>query len=98
MQTGLPIARIEFLDEKSIHANNIYNKMSLDEKPTLFLEFHGSEKTVNQQAETALEVCQQNNSKDFQWATDPEERQKLWKARHNSWFAFKALYPNRKVI
>ena len=53
MQTGLPIARIEFLDEKSIHANNIYNKMNLDETPTLFLEFHGSKKTIDQQAELA---------------------------------------------
>ncbi len=65
MQTGLPIARIEFLDEKSIQANNIYNKMSLDETPTLFLEFHGSKKTIDQQAETAMEICQQNNSKSF---------------------------------
>ena len=53
MQTGLPIARIEFLDEKSIHANNIYNKMNLEETPTLFLEFHGSKKTIDQQAELA---------------------------------------------
>ena len=53
MQTGLQIARIEFLDEKSIQANNIYNKMTLDETPTLFLEFHGSKGTVDQQAEVA---------------------------------------------
>lgn len=97
MQTGLPIARIEFLDEKSIKANNIYNKMSLDETPTLFLEFHGSKKTVDQQAHTAMQICQQNNSKSFKWATDLEERNKLWSARHNTWFAFKSLYPNRKV-
>lgn len=71
--------------------------MNLDETPTLFLEFHGSEKTVSQQAETAQEICQQNNSKDFKWTSDPEERIKLWTARHNSWFAFKSLYPNRKV-
>ncbi len=98
MQTGLPIARIEFLDEKSIQANNIYNKMSLDETPTLFLEFHGSKKTIDQQAETAMEICQQNNSKSFKWATELEERNKLWAARHNSWFALKAMYPNRKVL
>lgn len=89
MQTGLPIARIEFLDEKSIHANNVYNKMSLDETPTLFLEFHGSRKNVDQQAETAEEICQQNSSKTFQWAVDIEERNKLWAARHNTWFALK---------
>ena len=97
MQTGLPIARIEFLDENSIQANNIYNKMSLDETPTLFLEFHGSKKTVDQQADTAMEICKQNNSKSFKWATDLEERNKLWSARHNTWFAFRSLYPNRKV-
>ena len=52
---GLKIARIEFLDDKSIHANNVYNKMKLDETPTLFLEFHGSKDTVEQQAELASE-------------------------------------------
>ncbi|RNA09021.1 putative D-lactate mitochondrial [Brachionus plicatilis] len=98
MQSGLAIARIEFLDEKSIQANNIYNKMSLDETPTLFLEFHGSKGTVDQQAETAMEICKENQCKEFNWATDPEERIKLWHARHNSWFAFKSIHPNRKAI
>ncbi|CAF0874382.1 unnamed protein product [Brachionus calyciflorus] len=98
MQTGLQIARIEFLDEKSIQANNIYNKMNLDETPTLFLEFHGSKGTVDQQAEVAMEICKSNSCKEFQWATDPEERNRLWHARHNSWFAFKSIHPNRKAI
>jgi D-lactate dehydrogenase (cytochrome) len=127
MQTGLPIARIEFLDEKSIQANNVYNKLSLEETPHLFLEFHGSKNTVDQQAELTSEsilclfvclfflllfdciiaylfqkfleeICANNNSKDFKWATDLEERNKLWQARHNSWFAFKALHPNRRVL
>jgi D-lactate dehydrogenase (cytochrome) len=98
MQTGLAIARIEFLDENSIHCNNIYNKMNLEVKPTLFLEFHGSKGIVDQQAETVMEICQQNKSNDFKWSIDLDERNKLWQARHNIWFAFKALHPNRKVI
>lgn len=98
MQTGLPIARIEFLDEKSIHGNNVYSKLNLDVAPTLFLEFHGSKTTNSQQAEIAMDICKDNSCKDFKSANDLDERNKLWKSRYDIWFAFKSLYPNRKAI
>jgi len=97
MQTGAQIGRMEFLDEICMRANNIYSKMSLAEKPTLFLEFHGMSEAVKGQAELAKDICQANGCVTFEWAVDPDERNKLWAARHNMWFAFKALYPNRKV-
>ena len=72
--------------------------MSLDEAPTLFLEFQGSKSSNDQQAQIAMDICKENACKEFKWSSELEERNKLWTARHNTWFAFKAVNPNRKAI
>jgi len=91
--TGLPFARIEFLDEHQVRACNQYSQLSLPEQPTLFLEFHGSEGGVREQAEMAQEICGGNGGVGFQWATRPEDRSQLWRARHTAYFAALALKP-----
>ena len=91
--SGLPFARIEFLDEHSIRACNQYSQLGLAETPTLFLEFHGSEQGVKEQAELAQEVADMHGGTGFQWATRPEDRSRLWQARHMAYFATLALRP-----
>ena len=91
--SGLPFARIEFLDDHQVRACNAYSKLGLAELPTLFLEFHGSETAVKEQAELAQEVAAGYGGVAFQWATRPEDRTQLWRARHLSYFAALALRP-----
>ncbi|XP_071972989.1 probable D-lactate dehydrogenase, mitochondrial isoform X2 [Engystomops pustulosus] len=93
LQCGIPIARIEFLDDVMINACNKYNDLGYPVLPTLFLEFHGSENGVNEQVQQAAEITQLNGGSDFTWATDQEQRNKLWTARHNAWYAALALRP-----
>ncbi|XP_014680855.1 PREDICTED: probable D-lactate dehydrogenase, mitochondrial isoform X2 [Priapulus caudatus] len=93
LQCGIPIARIEFLDEVQMDACNRYGKLDYRVAPTLFLEFHGSEKTINQQVTEVGDVVRENGGTDFQWAEDEEERKRLWQARHEAWYAAKALAP-----
>lgn len=91
--SGLPFARIEFLDEHQVRACNDYSKLGLTELPTLFLEFHDSESGVKEQAELAQEVAASHGGIEFKWATRPEDRTQLWKARHLAYFAALALKP-----
>jgi len=91
--SGLPFARIEFLDDHQVRACNAYSKLGLAELPTLFLEFHGSESAVKEQAELAQEVATSLGGVAFQWATRPEDRSQLWRARHLAYFAALALRP-----
>jgi D-lactate dehydrogenase (cytochrome) len=91
--SGLPFARIEFVDEHQVRACNAYSKLGLAELPTLFLEFHGSESAVKEQAEMAQEICGGHGGIAFQWATRPEDRTQLWRARHLAYFAALALKP-----
>lgn len=91
--TGLPFARIEFLDEHQIQACNKYSQLGLTELPTLFLEFHGSASAVQEQAELAQEICSGNGGVAFQWASRPEDRSLLWRARHLAYFAALAMKP-----
>ncbi|MDP7204354.1 MAG: FAD-linked oxidase C-terminal domain-containing protein [Pirellulaceae bacterium] len=84
---GVPMARIELLDEIQVAAVNSYSGLELVEKPTLLMEFHGSENHVVEQAETVGRFVQQHGGSDFQWATDPEQRDKLWQARHDAYYA-----------
>ncbi|XP_075995789.1 putative D-lactate dehydrogenase, mitochondrial [Genypterus blacodes] len=93
LQTGVPIARIEFLDDVMIDACNRFNALSYPVSPTLFLEFHGSERSLEEQVTTAEEITQSNGGSDFQWARDAETRGLLWKARHDAWYASLALRP-----
>eukprot|EP00095_Tigriopus_kingsejongensis_P004896 snap_masked-scaffold1_size3401120-processed-gene-16.23 protein:Tk04896 transcript:snap_masked-scaffold1_size3401120-processed-gene-16.23-mRNA-1 annotation:"2-hydroxy-acid oxidase" len=92
IQTGLPMARIELLDELQIKGMNIYNAdMDLPEKPHLFLEFHGSAASAAEQVEMFKEICDDYGASEFQWATKTEDRNRLWKARHDAYYAGKAL-------
>ena len=87
IQMGVPIARCELLDANSVRAVNAHSGLSLKESPMLLMEFHGSEAGVKEQAETVQEVAREFGGTDFQWATTPEERTRLWAARHKSYFA-----------
>ncbi len=93
IQSGLPVARIELLDALSVRAVNLYSKLDLAETPMLFLEFHGSEAGVKEQSQRFGEIAAELGGGPFTWATKAEERSKLWKARHNIYWASLALRP-----
>ena len=99
MQTGIPVARIELLDEVQMEACILYSKLEgLERKPTLFFEFHGTTAGVREQAEMAEDIAGGFNGSGFHWATDPTERNKLWQARHDALWAGLALKPGHKGI
>ena len=75
-----------------------YSGLSYDVTSTLFLEFHGSAGSVSEQAETAKQIAEDNSCKYFQWATEPEERHRLWRARHKALYAAKALLPGCEAL
>ncbi|MEN9630338.1 MAG: hypothetical protein RJA10_3566 [Pseudomonadota bacterium] len=87
IQMGVPIARCELLDANAVRAVNKHSNLSLMESPLLLMEFHGSEAGVKEQAETVQDVAREFGGQDFQWASTPEERTKLWTARHKAYFA-----------
>ncbi len=91
---GIPIARIELLDEVQIDAVNRHAELELDVAPTLFLEFHGTRQEVEAQAEDVREIAGAHGGKDFQWATGESERRGLWHARHGAYDAARALRPS----
>ncbi|HMM13841.1 MAG TPA: FAD-linked oxidase C-terminal domain-containing protein [Parvibaculum sp.] len=96
IQSGLPVARIEFLDEVQVAACNRYSKLTLPETALLLVEFHGSEASVVQQAERFGAIARDNGGGAFEWATRAEERTRLWEARHNALYAALALQPGKK--
>ncbi|MBI3516132.1 MAG: FAD-binding protein [Proteobacteria bacterium] len=91
-----PVARIELLDEVQMDACNRYSKLDYAVAPTLFFEFHGTTRGVAEQAEQVRELASGHGGGDFQWATKPEERTKLWQARHDAYYAALALKPGCK--
>ncbi len=93
IQSGIPVARIELLDELQIKAINAYSKLDYPVKPTLFFEFHGTEAWAREQAELVGGIAHEYGGSNFQWATRQEDRTKLWEARHNAYFACLALKP-----
>jgi D-lactate dehydrogenase (cytochrome) len=93
IQLGIPLARVEILDDMQIRAVNRWSKMDLPELTTLFFEFHGSERYVAEQIEIVRELAQSNGGGDFSWANLPEERSRLWKARHEAYYAAVNLRP-----
>jgi len=95
---GIPIARIELFDEVQIRACNRHSKLTLAETPTLFLEFHGTEAGVQEQTEMVGEIAREWGGSDFQWATRPEERSRLWEARHTVYEACLAMRPGTSYI
>eukprot|EP01025_Chloroclados_australasicus_P012657 TRINITY_DN1590_c1_g1_i1.p1 TRINITY_DN1590_c1_g1~~TRINITY_DN1590_c1_g1_i1.p1 ORF type:complete len:529 (+),score=36.23 TRINITY_DN1590_c1_g1_i1:115-1587(+) len=98
MQMGIPVARMELIDDACIRAVNQYSKMTLTECPTLFFEFHGTPASVEEQVQTTSEVVQQLGGAEFKWSSNEEERNNLWKARHNAYYACLASRPGCKGL
>jgi D-lactate dehydrogenase (cytochrome) len=99
LQAGIPIARIELLDDVQMGACIGYSKLEgYTASPTLLLEFHGSEAGVREQAELTEAIAAEHGARGFQWATDAGERNRLWKARHDAYWAALALKPGHKGI
>jgi len=93
IQSGVPVARIELLDEAQIDAINKYSKLDNQLAPTLFFEFHGTKAGVAEQVDIVKEIAGDNGGSDFRWASTQEERNKLWQARHDAYYAALALRP-----
>jgi D-lactate dehydrogenase (cytochrome) len=93
IQLGVPVARIELLDTLSLKAINAFSKTTLAEAPTLFFEFHGSPAGVAEQAQTVQAIADELGGANFEWATRPEDRSRLWQARHDAYFACLQLKP-----
>ncbi len=87
IQLGIPLARVEILDDVQMRAVNLWSGLDYPEQTTLFFEFHGSERYVQEQVETASELAAGNGGGEFRWSNLPEERAKLWKARHEAYYA-----------
>ena len=98
IQSGIPVARIELLDEAQMDAVNRYSKLDYAVKPTLFFEFHGSDAGVREQVENVKAIAGDFGADDFQWATRAEDRNKLWQARHDAYYAAIALRPGCRGI
>lgn len=98
IQTGIPVARIELIDEVQVAAVNRYSKLTLPESPLLLLEFHGTEAGVKEQAERFGEIAAEFGGGPFEWATKPEDRTRLWQARHDSYWAAKGLRPGAQSV
>ncbi len=98
IQLGLGLARIEFFDEVQIKACNAHSKLDLPVSPTLFLEFHGTTASAREQVETFKEIAADNGGGDFQWAERAEDRNKLWAARHDAYWAARTYRPGAQVI
>jgi D-lactate dehydrogenase (cytochrome) len=98
IQTGIPVARIELLNAEQVRACNAYSKLSLPETPLLLLEFHGSESEVAEQSRNFGEIAKECGGGDFTWTTRPEDRTRLWQARHDVYWAVKALRPGAGAV
>jgi D-lactate dehydrogenase (cytochrome) len=96
IQMGIPIARIELVDMEHIKAINAYSKLTLAEAPTLFVEFVGTEAGVAEQAEIFANIANEFGAGNFDWATQEEDRTKLWQARHDAFWATKSLMPGKE--
>jgi D-lactate dehydrogenase (cytochrome) len=98
IQMGLPIARCELLDTNAVRAVNAHDGLALRESPMLLMEFHGSSASVQEQAAMVQEIARDFGGEDFQWATTPEERTKLWTARHHAYFAGMQMKPGCRTV
>src|SRR5438477_4145313 len=98
LQMGIPVARCELLCATTMGALNKHNKLGYRESPTLFLEFHGTGAAVVEQAKLVQEIAKENGGMDFQWATRPEDRTKIWEARHQAYFACLQLKPGSRAV
>ncbi len=98
IQMGVPIARCELLDVNAVRAVNEHSKLGLRESPLLLMEFHGSEASVKEQAETAQAIAAESGGENFEWASTPEERTRLWTARHKAYFAGMTTHPGCRTV
>jgi D-lactate dehydrogenase (cytochrome) len=98
IQTGIPVARIELLDQMQVRALNLYSKLGLPESPMLFLEFHGSDAGVREQTDRFGEIAAEHGCRKFETATTPEERTRLWQARHDAHWSVRSLRPGANSI
>jgi D-lactate dehydrogenase (cytochrome) len=95
---GVPIARCELLDVNAVRAVNEHSKLGLREAPMLLMEFHGSEAGVKEQAETVQAIAAEAGGENFEWASTPEERTRLWAARHKAYFAGMTTHPGCRTV
>jgi len=99
IQYGLQVARIELIDEVQMKASIKYSKLqNFKEKPTLFFEFHGTKQSTKEQAIIAEEISQSHGGENFKWAQKTEERNLLWKARHDAYYAALSIAPNKRAM
>ena len=98
IQSGIPVARIELLDELQVKATTLYSKLTLPEVPMLFVEFHGSPAGVAEQSERFGEIADDLGGGPFEWTTKPEDRTRLWQARHDAYWAGRGLRPGAQAI
>jgi D-lactate dehydrogenase (cytochrome) len=98
IQMGVPIARCELLDVNAVRAVNAQSKLGLREAPMLLMEFHGSETGVKEQAQTVQSVASEMGGENFEWASTPEERTRLWTARHKAYFAGMSMSPGCRTV
>jgi len=98
IQMGVPIARCELLDVNAVRAVNAQSRLGLREAPMLLMEFHGSEAGVKEQAESVQAITSELGGEDFQWASTPEERTRLWTARHKAYFAGMQMNPGCRTV
>jgi D-lactate dehydrogenase (cytochrome) len=98
IQMGIPIARVELIDGNTVKMVNAHSKLGLREEPLLLMEFHGSPAGVKEQAEQVQEIATSFDGNAFEWATTPEERTRLWSARHNAYFAAIQSKPGCRAI
>ncbi|WP_373504844.1 FAD-binding oxidoreductase [Aestuariivirga sp.] len=98
IQMGLPVARIELVDAEHVKAFNVYSKLDLRVTPTLFLEFHGTTASAQEQAETFAAIAEELGGGPYSMATKEEDRQRLWQARHDAFWATKSLMPGKDAF
>ena len=98
IQMGVPVARCELLDVNAVRAVNLQSKLGLKEAPMLLMEFHGSDASVKEQAETVQAIASEMGGENFEWASTPEERTRLWSARHKAYFAGMQTNPGCRTV
>jgi len=98
VQLGLGVARMELLDALQVRAVNFHSKTSFEEVPTLFLEFHGTEVSARDQVENFKAIAEEEGAIRFDWAEREEDRSKLWKARHDAYWAVRSTWPGMDTL
>jgi D-lactate dehydrogenase (cytochrome) len=98
IQAAVPIARVELLDDNTVRVVNKYSHLTLRESPLLLMEFNGSPASVKEQTEAVQEIAREHGGADFEWADKPEDRTRLWTARHKAYFAAVASRPGCRCV